>query len=1160
MTRTVSISVFLCWLNLALAACLGACGEPATQFPVYSHSDAASYDGASLDDIPSVTGDTSETLDALERLGDAASSVDVEEEPAPDLEKPELKSAFSRGDGLVTARFSEPLDESAAEQANYTIKASNNQVVEVLSVTVDPQAPVYADLQVDGSSLNPDLTYTLTVKNVKDLAGNTIATGKNQATITRTLYLNIIWHQHQPLYLDPDADQLTGPWVRKHATKDYYDMTSILADYPNVHANVNLTSVLLRQLLDYYVARFDPFVDVYESTMDVEGFMAAWENKTDPFVDFTLKPTPSADTITDEELLLVWKGPWTLLSTADAIMKHFPAYVELRDANRAEYDYEDFLALKIWFQIAWFDPDFLEGPVTLPDGSVTRVHEWLKKTGETYSLAVPASEELARDLLIEGYKVVKNVVAIHQELFYEVSKGTGQVEVTTTPMYHPILPLIVDSALATPSQPYDPLPNPKFAYPQDAEAQVLRATAYYEEIFGVPPRGIWCGEGSVAEEIVPILVDAGLEWTATDHEVLKRSLGDSAPVVYPYLLDSDGEVGTAGSEDDSMAIVFRHTDLSDRMGFEYWSWEGEVAAQDFIDDVAHYAPKLGGKDRLLTIILDGENAWEAYNKEHDAKGFLHALYGKLSQAYETGEIVTVTTSEYLHGNPSRAVAPHPIVEAQEIEPLWPGSWIGGTFAIWIGEQEENRAWEYLAQARADLELSGLPRPNPSASKPPESAELALAIYETWDLIYAAEGSDWFWWYGVDQTTPSNDDSPFDRAFRSQLLGMYERMNEALALMGKPALPVPEFAPLVQAKPKGLEGPYSDEETPAPVLDGAFAPSEAEWTPPGGFFFDADSSTAISADDDIGTVYYGYDADAFYLAVQFNDDLFSKLGSAYELALLVDHKHIESVELGTYTSDPANPFTPPGESAPSLDVARRVRIDMSGSGPVAYLDLADGAGGWSQAPVHGVTHGGPNPGGSVLELRVPWSDLNLVPQDDPLNFHVVVLENGVTIDAAPSFKAKRVFDDVTDLVFVTFECDATGAQIPIGALGLMAPPVPHGDGGVFIVGKYDKLGDWTPNKISLSDSGQGGDKVAGDGIWTGTFGFPTGEVIQYKYTSGTGSHEGQWAGTEEFPYSNRQYVVPEDPSITQVVIRDIFGDDPPQENSMGKLSEITEGSE
>jgi alpha-amylase/alpha-mannosidase (GH57 family) len=1141
-------------LVLVFALVVTGCGGEKTTFPVYTHGDAPTYDGAGLSDASVPEGSVAETVDSGD--GDTGAEPDV---PGPDLEKPELKSAFSRGEGLVTARFSEALGAGATDLANYTIKASNNQPLAVLGVQVDPDAPVFVDLAVDAAAINPELSYILTVKNVEDLAGNPIAIGKHQATIARTLYLNIIWHQHQPLYLDPDADQLTGPWVRKHATKDYYDMTAMVGDYPDIHVNVNLTSVLLRQLLDYYVKRFAPFVDVHASTMDVAGFLEAWAAKTDPFVDFTLEPTPSAATITEEQLLLVWKGPWTLLSTSDAIMQHFPDYVALRDANRAEYDHDDFLALKIWFQIAWFDPDFLNGPVTLPDGSVTRVHEWLVRTGDTYSLAVPASEDLARDLLIEGFKVVNNVVPIHQQLFYDADDATGQVEVTTTPMYHPILPLLVSTDLAAAGQPFDPLPNPAFSYPQDAEAQVLRATSFYEEIFGVPPRGIWCGEGSVAEEIIPILVNAGLEWTATDHEVLRRSLGDSAPVYVLYQLDSDGDVGQGASADDAMAIVFRHTDLSDRMGFEYWSWHGQVAAQDFVDDVADYAPKMGGADRLLTVILDGENAWESYNKEHDAKGFLTALYAKLSQAYATGEIVTVTTSEYIHGNPARAVAPHPIVEAPEIEPLWPGSWIGGTFAVWIGEQEENRAWEYLAQARADLDLSGLSRPNPSASAPPQSALLAWTIYQAWDLIYAAEGSDWFWWYGVDQTTPSNDDSPFDRAFRSQLLGMYGHMNAALVLQGKPPLPVPEFAPLVQAKPMSLKGPYGGD-TPPPTLDGAFSPSEVEWSPPGGFFFDADSSTAISADDDIGTVYYGYDAGAFYVAVQANDDLLGKTGSDYSLSVVLDHKHIENVELGTFSQDPSNPFTPPGESAPTLDVARRVRVDMSGASPMVRLEAADGAGGWTEVQGHGVQLGGPNPGGSVVELRMPWADLGLVPQADPLNFHVVATEAGTHIDAAPSFKAKRVFDDITDLVYVTFRCDASGEIIPVDALGLQEPPAPHGDGVVFIVGKSDKLGDWIPNKISLSDSGQGSDLIAGDATWSATFGFPHGEVIQYKYTSGTGTFEGQWAGTEEFPYSNRQYVVPEDPAVIQVVIEDVFGDDPPQENSMGKYSQVTEETE
>ncbi|MGM0575932.1 MAG: carbohydrate-binding module family 20 domain-containing protein [Myxococcota bacterium] len=1155
-----------------MAGLVASCSGGPKEFPVLEHDDgSAPRDVTGADghgDVPGAFDTPEPGLDVPATSDVGAPDVATDSEgpgpdvPGPDTDEPELRSAFSNKQGVVTARFSEPVGAGAEDADNYTIRASNNQVLPVLGATRHAEAPRFVDLQVDASAINPDLSYELSVKDVEDEAGNVIALGKHKAKVTRTLFLNIVWHQHQPLYLDPDADTLTGPWVRKHATKDYYDMVSILEGYPDVHFNVNLTSVLLRQLIEYYVERLDPFIDVHANTMDVEGFLEAWAGRTDPFVDFLLEDTPTAETITEEELDLVWKGPWTLVSTSDAIMRHFPEYIALRDANRTEYDHDDFLALKIWFEIAWFDPDFLDGPVELPDGSVTRVHEWLDRSvgddGQArYTLAVEPSEQLAVDLLIENHKVMRNTIPIHQELFYDAATGAGQVEVTTTPMYHPILPLIYDTDLMGQSQPFDPRPEPAFSFPGDAAAQVWRAVRFYEDIFGVKPRGIWCGEGSVAEEIVPLLVDAGLEWTATDHEVLKRSLNDDdAPVFRPYRVDADTSPGHAGDESDSMLIVFRHTDLSDRMGFEYKTWDGDAAAQDFIDDLAHLAPGLGGEDRLLTVVLDGENAWEAYTQEHDAKGFHHALYQKLSQAYDTGEIVTVTTSEFIHGNPQRAIDPHPIAEQQELEPLWAGSWIGGTFATWIGEVEENKAWEYLRRTRADLAASGLPRPNPLAAAPDPSEALPWAIYQAWDLMYAAEGSDWFWWYGVDQTTPSNDDSPFDRAFRSQLLGVYEHMNEALALMGEPPLDVPEFAPLIQAKPKGLEGPYGGED-PAPTVDGAFVPSEAEWTPPGGFFFDSDSSTAINNKDDIGTVYYGWDPEAFYVAVQANEDLHAKLGTPYSLSVLVDHKHILDAETGTAEQDPAHPYTPPGEEAPSMDVARRVRVDFSGDAPEARLEDSDGSGGWSGVAGHGVDLGGPQFGGMVVELRVPWSDLGLVPVDDPLSFHVVATEGDEDVDAAPSFSAKRVFDDVTNRVFVTFECDATGEQIPVEPIGLKEPPPPLGDGVVFIVGKDDKLGDWVPNKVALSDSGKSGDEVAGDNVWTGTFGFPRGEVLQYKYTVGTGTFEGQWAGTEEFPYTNRQYVVPEDPAVTRVILRDVLGDDPPNENSLGKLTEVTE---
>ena len=1153
-----------------LTASLIACQEPVSfEVVEYDKSDVSS----TPDTVGTPSGNPQNTPDVQvsdEDGGDASSApsssdgggqggqVDVTtpadvDGPSTDVvvddEGPVLRSAFSNKQGTVTARFSEPVGAGADDPANYTIRASNLQELPIQSATFNPEAPVYVDLAVDVSAIEADLSYELIVKDVADEVGNVIALGQNKAKVTRTLFLNIVWHQHQPLYLDPVKDELSGPWVRKHATKDYYDMTSILEGYPDVHVNVNLTSVLLRQLLEYYVERMDPYIDVHANTMDVDGFMAEWGGKTDPFVDFLLNETPDAESITEEELLLVWKGPWTLVSTADAIMQHFPEYVALRDANRAEYDAEDFLALKIWFEIAWFDPDFLRGPVTLPDGSVTRVHEWLNRDGEIYTLAVPPSEALARDLLIEGHKIVRNVIPIHQALFYDVPTGTGQVEVTTTPMYHPILPLIFDTESMAQSQPYDARPTPNFSYPEDAEAQVHRATRYYKDIFGVAPRGIWCGEGSVAEAIVPILADAGLEWTATDEAVLGKSLGtDSPALLKPYRVDADTEPGHAGDTSDNVMIIFRDSHLSDRMGFEYWHWYGEDAAQNFYDDVASRAPGLGGEDRLLTVILDGENAWEAYKHEHDAKGFHHALYAKLSEGYETGEVVTVTTSEYIHGNPSRAIAPHPVAEQAEIEPLWAGSWIGANFATWIGEAEENKAWGYLREARADLAASGLPRPNPLAAPPDPSSPLQYAIFQAYELMYAAEGSDWFWWYGVDQTTPSNDDSPFDRAFRSQLQGMYDAANTALEILGQPPLMVPEFAPLIQAKPKALEGPY-DEDFPAPTIDGGFLPNESEWSPPGGFFFDSDSSTAISYADDIGAVYYGYDTSAFYVAVQANEDLQAKLGTPYAIAIMTGHKHILDPDAGTFEADPSHAYVPPGESAASLDAARRVRLDLSGASPVVWLEYSDGQGGWVPQETHDVTVGGPQFGGMVIEFRIPWTDLGLVPVADPLSFHVVAIEGDAVIDAAPSFDARRVFDDVTNLVYVTFEVDASGDILPVAPIGFVEPPPPLGSGTVFIVGKQDKLGDWIPNKISMA--------YTDNGLWTGTYGFPRGEVVQYKYTVGTSTFEGQWAGTEEFPFTNRQFVVPVDPEIGYVRVQDVLGDDPPQENSLGSLTVVTE---
>ncbi len=746
-----------------------------------------------------------------------------DEGPGPDLTGPKVVSAFSADGQTVTVRFSEPVDAaSGADVSNFTIKGSDNTDVKLTGATVDGRYVRLALL--DPTQVDSALDYTCYVKTaVKDLAGNGLDPTKAKSLVKRTVYLAIIWHQHQPLYYDATKDELSGPWVRKHATKDYYDMASILAGYPDVHLTINLTSVLLRQL-DLYNQRLLPFVDKVNNTVDEAGFLAQWKGKTDPFVDFLLEDTPAPETATQEQIGLLYDNPWATVSTSDATMSRWPEYVELRDKNPKLLTQEDFLKLKLYFELAWFDPDFLvPGGVKLPTGTTVDLSDLVQKGADgKFTLKVPPSEALANRLVAENAKIIEAVVPIHKQLMYDFTTSKGQIEITMTPFYHPILPLVHDTNQAKIALPFDKAPDPAFSFPDDAEAQVLKSKAQYETMFGLPPQGTWCGEGSVAEAIVGTLKKAGLRWTATDAQVLTNSTPGGQAPWFAYRVDADTEKGDAGSHADEMTIVFRNTQMSNDIGFKFQTYSGKAAAEELIGNVLAQAPKFGGQDRLITLIVDGENAWEEYRVEHDGKGFHHALYAGLAESFEVGELVTVTPTEYIDGNADRAVPAHPTAQQPELEPLWAGSWIDGTYGIWIGENEENVAWSYLLQARNDLAASGIPRPNPEAPEPADVGSKAWNVYAAWEAIYAAEGSDWFWWYGDDMTTPANDDTPFDQGFRAQLAAMYQFTNAARAADGKPPIAVPDFKPIIQAKPQPPSGPF-----PAggePVLDGALVPN------------------------------------------------------------------------------------------------------------------------------------------------------------------------------------------------------------------------------------------------------------------------------------------------------------------------------------------------
>jgi alpha-amylase/alpha-mannosidase (GH57 family) len=599
----------------------------------------------------------------------------------------------------------------------------------------------------------------------------------------KPVYLNIVWHQHQPLYVDPAKDQLQGPWVRVHSTKSYYDMTAMLLAYPKVHVNVNLTTSLLLQLREYYIRRLGPYIDTHAGSMDVNGFQKKWKGKTDPWIDLLLKPT-SEFTHQDKDYL--YRNDWNCFSISEVMIARFPEYEALQEKLIASIDRSDSLfteqemrETKFWFALALFDPDFLFGPVSLPDGSVCDLSDYLERRGDDrFFLRKRVTEEDCRRMVVEAYKVMSSIIPIHREMRYDPGTRTGQVEVITTPFYHPILPLIYDSDLAATGQPGEPLP-PRFHYPEDARAQVLKAVVFYSDLFGFPPLGMWPAEGSVAQPVLPIFRENGILWVASDVKVLKKSRPGGMENTVPFSFPAG---------DSLISLVFRDTELSDRIGFTYQNYRGEEAAEDFVRSIRSYAPREDGDDVLITVILDGENAWEWYRYDYDGKNFLHALYRKLSRLYDLDQVITTTTAEYILGNTGRGIRPHPAGEQTAMRWLFPGSWINGNYDTWIGEQEENRAWKYLLRTREDLERSGIPRPDPAATAPATGTP-DWFNYMAWEEMYAAEGSDWFWWYGTDQTVTAEKE--FDDAFRIHLENVY-------SFGGRAGMHSPGFPPIMDS--------------------------------------------------------------------------------------------------------------------------------------------------------------------------------------------------------------------------------------------------------------------------------------------------------------------------------------------------------------------------
>ncbi|HEX9574961.1 MAG TPA: glycoside hydrolase family 57 protein [Myxococcales bacterium] len=503
-----------------------------------------------------------------------------------------------------------------------------------------------------------------------------------------------LWHLHQPEYRDPQTGQPILPWVRQHASRAYTDMAAALERHPQVKAVANWAPSLLSQL-EAYVA----------GTQDADEQLAR-------------KP---AEALTPEERAHVLREGFS--ADWNVWVRPVARYSELLDKRGTDLRQIDLLERQAAFTAQ-----------ELRDLQVQFVLAWMGFTARREEPRI--SELVAKE---RGYTEEEKIAAVDAQRRiasrivprWRALAERGQVEITCSPFYHPILPLIVDSDSARRAMPAASLP-PRFSYPQDAREQVLRGIERARVEFGQAPHGMWPSEGSVSPEVIDLLAACGVRWCATDQGILERSeleLGSALPDGYPahyhpYLAGADHAV----------TVLFRDRELSDRIGFRYAKSDPREAAQDLISRIADTEP-----EALVTLALDGENPWEHYPSS--GEGFLEALYQGLSG----GEVRTVLPRDELRERPART----------RIALLHSGSWIDSNFRIWIGHPEDNAAWTLLGEARAAL------------AEAEEKGELPRQqLEEARGHLFVAEGSDWFWWYGDDFTTENAPE--FDALFRRRV--------------------------------------------------------------------------------------------------------------------------------------------------------------------------------------------------------------------------------------------------------------------------------------------------------------------------------------------------------------------------------------------------------
>ena len=603
----------------------------------------------------------------------------------------------------------------------------------------------------------------------------------------------ILWHMHQPQYRDPATGRYLLPWTRLHALKDYWGMVKILEEFPRVHATFNMVPSLVEQIEEYASGQF-----------------------REPWFETVLSRADSLSE--DQKHSLIESG----FHVNENFLQRWPRYGDLAAQARAggpeaciaRWGISEWRDLQVLSQLAWMDEEYLT-----KDPAVCQLSQKGKDFTEDDKIALMEKQhELLTAVLPE----------------YRRAAQRRQIEISTTPYYHPILPLLCDSDIARVANPHTPLPHPAFRYPQDARAQLTRARAAHKRVFGSNPAGLWPSEGSVSDDALELAIDLGFKWFATDEGVLgrTRNLG--------FWRDAAGYPENAGAlyapwryarPTGNMTGFFRDHYLSDLVGFVYSRMGAESAAADLHGRIRAIGDRnSAGRVPTVSLILDGENAWEYYPQ--NGREFLRRFYGRLEH---DPEINVLTMSEA-----ARAIQDPPSMPG-----IFPASWINANFDVWIGHEEDVRAWDLLRDARETYERVVHSSTDESASP------LSARAKKAYDSILAAEGSDWCWWYGPEHA--SANDADFDRIYRSHLTEIYNALGE---------VPPDSLAhPIKRAVVRGLQEP------PATHLDVVIDGRESnyfEWLGAGRYSAERRGASMHGGQNVLGDLRYGFGAESFYI--------------------------------------------------------------------------------------------------------------------------------------------------------------------------------------------------------------------------------------------------------------------------------------------------------